>query len=206
MSQPVTLQLTEFDQKLLLQIARNAVGLYLASRKPHIPQVSSEALNEQRGMFVSLHQGNELRGCIGNVYPVSPLYRSAAECAIAAAVGDPRFMPLSALELASVSFEISVLSPLQHVTDIEEIEVGRHGLLIGKRNRHGLLLPQVAALYGWDRERFLRETCKKAGLHPDAWQNGSTIQSFTALVFHEDPHGLTHTLQAAPSEAPQSAQ
>ena len=88
-------------------------------------------------------------------------------------------------ELPDVEFEISVLSPMQHVHDVGDIEVGKHGLLISKRNARGLLLPQVATTYGWTRERFLQETCRKAGLRPDDWKDGATIESFSALVFGE---------------------
>jgi AmmeMemoRadiSam system protein A len=142
-------------------------------------------LMEPRGVFVSLHQNSQLRGCIGNVNAVSPLYRTTAECAIAAAVGDPRFMPLAAAELPMVEFEISVLSPLQSVQDVDEIEVGKHGLLISNRTARGLLLPQVATAYGWDRVQFLQETCKKAGMRPDDWKQDAIIHSFSALVFRE---------------------
>jgi uncharacterized protein len=191
MSQPVTLQLTEADKQLLLEIARNAVTSYLAGRTPILPEVPPGVLTEPCGMFVSLHKGQELRGCIGNIYAASPLYRTAAECAIAAAVGDPRFMPLTPAELATVEFEISVLSPLERVLDVRNIVIGKHGLLISKNNARGLLLPQVAATFGWDRERFLQETCKKAGLKPDDWQHDATIQSFSALVFSEKQFHMT---------------
>jgi AmmeMemoRadiSam system protein A len=191
MSQPVTFQLTEADQQLLLQIARHAVVSYLAGRPPSLPEVPVGVLTEPRGIFVSLHKGRELRGCIGNIYAASPLHRSVAECAIAAAVGDPRFMPLTPPELATVEFEISVLSPLERVLDIRNIVIGKHGLLISKNNARGLLLPQVAAAFGWDRERFLQETCKKAGLKPEDWQQDATIQSFSALVFSEKQFHMT---------------
>jgi AmmeMemoRadiSam system protein A len=191
MSQPVTLQLTEAHQQLLLQIARSAVDSYLAGRRPSLPEPADQSLMEPRGVFVSLHQNNQLRGCIGNVNAVSPLYRTTAECAIAAAVGDPRFMPLAAAELPMVEFEISVLSSLQSVKDVGEIEVGRHGLVVSNRTARGLLLPQVATAYGWDRVRFLQETCKKAGLPPDNWKQDATIHSFSALVFREQRIHLT---------------
>lgn len=191
MSQPVTFQLTEADQQFLLQIARNAVTSYLAGRTPTLPEVPPGILTESCGIFVSLHKGQELRGCIGNIYAASPLYRSAAECAIAAAVGDPRFMPLTPAELATVEFEISVLSPLERVLDVRNIVIGKHGLMISKNNARGLLLPQVAATFGWDTERFLQETCKKAGLRPDDWQGDATIQSFSALVFSEKQFHMT---------------
>ena len=191
MLQPVTLQLTESDQQVLLQIARNAVRAYLDGRKPAVPEDPPGMLSEIRGVFVSLHQDHRLRGCIGNIYPASPLYRSAAECAIAAAVGDPRFMPLTSAELHTVEFEISVMSPLERVLDIREINIGTHGLLVTKQNARGLLLPQVATAYGWDRERFLQETCRKAGLRPDDWKQDVAIQSFSALVFSEKQFHLT---------------
>jgi uncharacterized protein len=191
MSQPVTFQLTEADQQFLLQIARNAVTSYLAGRAPTLPEVPPGVLTEPYGIFVSLHKGQELRGCIGNIYAASPLYRSVAECAIAAAVGDPRFMPLTPAELATVEFEISVLSPLERVLDVRNIVIGKHGLFISKNNARGLLLPQVAATFGWETERFLQETCKKAGLKPDDWQHDATIQSFSALVFSEKQFHMT---------------
>jgi len=183
--QPVTFQLTEAEQQLLLKIARNAVGSYLNGRRPESPEIDDGPLTEVRGIFVSIHQGLELRGCIGNIHAVSPLYRSAAECAIAAAVGDPRFMPLTLAELSMVEFEISVLSPILRVRNLQEIEIGKHGLLISKDNARGLLLPQVATTYGWSREQFLRAACKKAGLGPDEWQRDAVIECFSALVFSE---------------------
>jgi uncharacterized protein len=191
MSQPVTFQLAETDQQLLLKIARNAVRSYLAGQTPARPEAPPAALTQSLGLFVSLHIGIELRGCIGNIHAVSPLYRSVAECAIAAAVGDPRFMPLMASELPAVEFEISVLSPLERVHDIREIEIGKHGLMISKKNARGLLLPQVATTYEWNTERFLSETCRKAGLKPDDWKHDALIQSFVALVFSEKKFHLT---------------
>ena len=185
MSQPVTFQLTETDQQLLLQIARNSVRSYLGAQTPDLHDVHSGALTEVRGVFVSLHHGSELRGCIGNIHAASPLYRSVAECAIAAAVGDPRFMPLTAAELSAVEFEISVLSSFERVLHIRDIEIGKHGLLISKKKGRGLLLPQVATTYGWNRERFLEETCRKAGLEPDDWKHEATIECFSAVVFSE---------------------
>jgi len=116
---------------------------------------------------------------------MEPLFRSAADCAIAAAFGDPRFMPLTLGELSHVEFEISVLSPMSPLRDVSDIEVGRHGLCISKNHSRGLLLPQVATTYGWDRERFLEETCKKAGLRAGEWKEGAAIHYFSALVFGE---------------------
>jgi len=186
-------QLIEKDQQLLLEIARNAVSAYLAGQSPRLPEIDSGALTEPRGVFVSIHKADALRGCIGNVHPASPLYRTAAECAVGAAVGDPRFVPMMAAELLDVHFEISVLSPMERVLDVRRIEIGTHGLLISKGSARGLLLPQVATTYGWDRELFLQETCRKAGLQSDDWKHDATIQCFTALVFGERQFRLTAT-------------
>ena len=193
MSQHAMFQLTEGDQQLLLQIARNAVRSYLSGETPRLPDVLGGVLQEQHGIFVTIHIGHDLRGCIGNVHPAGPLYRSAAECAVAAAVGDPRFMPMMAAELSAAEFEISVLSPMQRMQHISEIEVGKHGLLLSKGNARGLLLPQVAAMYGWDLERFLEETCRKAGLRPDDWKEDATIEYFSAMVFGEKKFHFTPT-------------
>ncbi len=193
MSQPAMFQLTEDDQQLLLRIARNAVESYLSGQPPHLPAEAAGVLNEPHGIFVTIQQHDQLRGCIGNIHPTSSLYRSAAECALGAALVDPRFVPLTKRELATVEFEISVLSLMEQVRDINEIEVGRHGRLIRKRNARGLLRPQVATMYGWDRERVLEETCRKAGLRPDDWKEDATIQHFTALVFGERQFRLSPT-------------
>ena len=178
-------QLTESDQRSLLEIARISVQSHLAGETPRLFEISNGVLTEPYAVFVSIHKGHELRGCIGNVHPRGPLYRSTAECAIAAAVGDARFLPLTALELQAIEFEISVLSAIEPVQDIGEIEVGKHGLIISKRSLQGLLLPQVATLYGWNRETFLRETCTKAGLQPDDWREGASISRFGAIVFSD---------------------
>ena len=135
-----------------------------------------------RGAFTTLHLNGKLRGCIGYVLPSHSLYRTVAETARAAAFDDPRFAPLTADEALGVEIEISVLSPLRPI-DPEDVLVGKHGLVISRGNRRGLLLPQVPAEWGWDRETFLAQTCKKAGLPEDAWRCGAEIQGFTAEVF-----------------------
>jgi AmmeMemoRadiSam system protein A len=193
MSQPVTLQLAEADQQLLLQIARNAVQAHLNGQRPPLPDAPPVALMQSSGVFVSLHQNGDLRGCIGSILATNSLYQSTADCAVAAAVGDPRFLPLRPSELPTIEFEISVLSPLDYVHDVKNIEVGRHGLLITKKSARGLLLPQVATDHNWSRERFLEETCKKAGLRSDDWKEDATIQCFTALVFSDQQFHFTAT-------------
>lgn len=178
-------QLPDSDRLLLLKIARNAVEAHLSRRRFEPEEPGSSPLVERRPAFVSIHRNNQLRGCIGNLQPSAALYHTVIECAVAAAVEDPRFMPLTSLELDDCRFEISVLSDFERIDDIRLIEVGKHGLLIGKHNAHGLLLPQVASAYGWNRERFLAETCRKAGLRPADWKDGAVIFRFTAEVFHE---------------------
>jgi AmmeMemoRadiSam system protein A len=180
-------QLSESDQQALLRVARESVQAYLAGRSPRLPEIREGPLLDTRGVFVSLHKDDELRGCIGNLHPTAPLYRVTSEAAISAAVGDPRFMPMTIDELPYVRFEISVLSPMEKIDDVEKIEIGRDGILISKRGARGLLLPQVAVTQGWDRERFLTETCRKAGLRPGEWKEDATIFRFSAQVFGEPP-------------------
>jgi AmmeMemoRadiSam system protein A len=186
-------QLSDRDQQSLLQIVRHSVRAHLSGQIPLLPDIRSGTLAEPHGIFVSIHKGVELRGCIGNVHPTAALYRTASECAISAAFGDPRFAPMMRDELETVDFEISVLSTMERVEDVRQIEVGKHGLMISKRKARGLLLPQVASAYGWNSEKFLEETCKKAGLPPDEWKDGAAIHRFSAFVFGESRFHLAAT-------------
>jgi len=182
-------QLSDLGQRTLLEIARDSVRSYLSGRLPVLPEIETGELADMRALFVSIHAGESLRGCVGTLYPTCPLYRSASECAISAAVGDPRFVPLMPSELSDVSFEISVLSPVEPIHHAIEIEIGAHGLLVVKGRSRGLLLPQVASQYGWDQERFLAETCRKAGLSNS---ENAEIYRFTAHVFGEQPIHNAH--------------
>jgi AmmeMemoRadiSam system protein A len=137
------------------------------------------------GVFVTLHRFGQLRGCIGQLGSDRPLQAATVLAASAAAADDPRFPAVAPSELPTIALEISVLSPLQPVEDVMEIEVGRHGLIVERGNRRGLLLPQVATEWGWDRDTFLSQTCVKAGLPADAWRRGVTIWRFEAEVFGE---------------------
>lgn len=135
---------------------------------------------------MTLHLLGELRGCIGYIEPRFPLVETVQEVAQKAALEDPRFPPLTPRELERVEIEISVLSPLRKVVDVNEIVVGTHGLVIDAGYTRGLLLPQVATEWGWEREQFLSQTCRKAGLPADAWkQKKVSIYSFTSAVFSE---------------------
>jgi AmmeMemoRadiSam system protein A len=139
-------------------------------------------LAEPRGVFTTLYLHGALRGCVGYPLPIAPLYRAVAESARSAAFEDTRFWPVSRDEGPQLSISLSVLSPLQPI-EAEQVEVGRHGLLISHAGHRGLLLPQVPVEHGWDRLSFLEQTCHKAGLALDAWRRGAKLESFTAEVF-----------------------
>jgi len=178
-------QLSKASQTYLLGLSRKTIQEFLQfGRKPSDVPADGELL-EKRGVFVTLESRGHLRGCIGYVAPLFPLYKAVINCSVSAATDDPRFEALSLEELDDVEIEISVLSPTKVVKDIEQIEVGIHGLMISRKEAKGLLLPQVPVEHGWDREQLLTETCRKAGLPLDAWQKGATIESFTAIVFRE---------------------
>ncbi len=176
--------LSEADQQYLLSVARLALEESVRNRR--LPELESPggALAEKCGAFVTLHKSGSLRGCIGYIEAAKPLFQTVGECAMAAALRDPRFEPVAPHELPHLQLEVSVLSPMEEIRP-EQVEVGRHGLLISRGLQRGLLLPQVPTEFGWDREEFLAETCLKAGLPPDAWKHGAKIQAFTAQVFAE---------------------
>jgi len=182
----IDMGLADDEKRELLRIARASIQAELAGKKP--PAAKGQGtLDEKRGAFVSLKKRGHLRGCIGFIEAKKPLARTVEEMAVAAAFQDPRFEPVRREELKDVKLEISVLTPLRKVADVGEIEVGTHGLYIRKGSRAGLLLPQVATEYGWDRDTFLKETCRKAGLAPDAWRDpGTEISLFSADVFGEE--------------------
>ena len=180
----VSLGLTDEDKKTLRQIAQSAIERRFKGEKPPQIDIAGGHLNENRGAFVSLHRQGRLRGCIGTIQPNRPLYQVVEEMATAAAFDDTRFSPLSAGELKDLDLEISVLTPLQRVEEVKEIEVGKHGLYIKKGFYAGLLLPQVATEYNWERVTFLEETCRKAGLPKNAWkEKGTEIYMFSADIF-----------------------
>ena len=178
------LLLTETQQKNLLRLARGAVESSVRNQRREEIVTPSDVPDERCGVFVTLRCGESLRGCIGHIEVLNPLAQTVRECALAAALRDPRFDSVTPDELAGLRIEISVLSPFVDIAP-EQIEVGVHGLLISRGAQRGLLLPQVATHWNWDRERFLKETSRKAGLDEDAWRHGAKIQAFTAQVFAE---------------------
>jgi AmmeMemoRadiSam system protein A len=182
----VEFQLTPEEKKILLETARRAITARLSKGKPDYPE-PTELLKEKCGAFVTLHKRGSLRGCIGFVVASKPLIQTVAEAAQSSAFADPRFPALKQQELQDIDIEISVLSPMRRIESVEEIRVGVHGIMLRNGFRSGLLLPQVATEYGWDRETFLTHTCYKAGLTGDCWRSPETeIEIFSAVVFGEE--------------------
>ncbi len=178
------MELSAAEKQQLHEIARQSIAAGLRGEAPPpLPQLSG-VLQEPRGAFVTLHKRGALRGCIGFIEAIKPLAATVQEMAYAAAFRDPRFPPLTAAEWPDIDVEISVLSPLRRIQSVEEIQVGRHGLYLRRGRHHGLLLPQVATEYGWDRDTFLQQTCRKANLPVRAWQDPQTeIYVFSADIF-----------------------
>ena len=175
------------EKAALLRLARATLQAYLESGRIPPYQTTRESLLVQKGAFVSLHEGGELRGCIGQLIADRELYRVVQHCVLSAALEDPRFVPVTKEEAGGLSIEISVLTPFRRVEDVGEIEVGKHGLYIVRGGCRGLLLPQVATEYGWERSEFLEHTCMKAGLARSAWRDPQTeIYSFEAEVFSDE--------------------
>lgn len=173
-------------KRTLLKIAREAITAAVDGKAPPPVTSTDPELGRPSGVFVTLHEDDELRGCIGYVEPVFPLGQATQDAAVKAALEDPRFDPVIAPEVARVSIEISVLSALEELRDLRAVEVGKHGLVIESGRHRGLLLPQVATEYGWDREQFLTHTALKAGLPPDSWkQAGVRLFTFTVEKFSE---------------------
>jgi hypothetical protein len=180
----VDLGLTEAEKKTLHHIAKTVIE-YKVKGKP-VPdfKIESPILKENRGAFVTLQKKGQLRGCIGYIEGHGPLHKTIEEMADAAAFRDPRFSPVKEKELPELDIEISVLTPLKRIEDVNEIQVGQHGIYIKKGWLSGLLLPQVATEYGWDRLTFLDHTCQKAGLPSTAWKEKETeIYIFSADIF-----------------------
>jgi AmmeMemoRadiSam system protein B/AmmeMemoRadiSam system protein A len=183
--------LTKDDKLFLLKLARSVIEAQCEGKKLTIKPPPSPIMKELRGAFVTLHKNGQLRGCIGYIEAIKPLVTTIEEMAKAAAFDDWRFNPVRAEEVPHLELEISVLSPIIEVTDPATIVVGRHGLIVTRGSNRGLLLPQVATEWKWDRETFLAQTCVKAGLPEDAWkQVGTKIECFTADVFSEKELGL----------------
>lgn len=179
--------LSEATRQDLLALARQAIEAHFRGEPlPRLASDRAEAFGQSRGLFVTLRKGGQLRGCIGTLSPDGDLTRTIARFACLAAFEDPRFPPLSLEELPECQIEVSVLTPPQPLEKAEDIEIGRDGLILEVRGRRGLLLPQVATEWGFDRETFLGEVSKKAGLSADVWRQEDTrLWTFQAEVFAE---------------------
>ncbi len=180
----VDLGLSEEERVELHRIAKTVIEN--KARGEAVPAFSpvGDKLREERGAFVCVYKQGMLRGCIGLIEASGPLHKTVEQMAESAAFRDPRFRPISADELPYLNLEISVLTPLQKIDSPDEIQVGKHGILIRRGYLSGLLLPQVATERDWDRLTFLQETCRKAGLPRDAWKDkASEIYIFSADVF-----------------------
>lgn len=189
--------LSEEEKKTSLRVARYVLESWVRNKKKPTDIETkfpiTDKLKEKRGVFVTLEVGRQckkkkLRGCIGYITGVKPVYKTIADNAVNASTKDSRFSPVTPKELGNISIEISVMTPLE-VCRPEDIVVGRDGIIIEKGFYSGLLLPQVATEYGWDRTEFLEHTCWKAGLYENAWKDPDTvIKKFSAQVFNEDEY------------------
>jgi len=177
--------LDEHEKEFLLDVACKTIIEYVTNGTTPDFTSDNPKLDRKCGAFVTLHEkSGALRGCIGYVEPVKPLFQTIIEMAIACSTRDPRFHPVTSDEFPNLDLEISVLTPLEEVLNVEEIRIGEHGLMIKKAGSSGLLLPQVATEFGWDRHEFLRETCQKAGLEKNAWKEpDAKLFAFSAQVF-----------------------
>jgi uncharacterized protein (TIGR00296 family) len=175
---------------LAVRLARGAIEYAVAKKpKPHLNL--TPVFGERRGVFVTLSKTGELRGCIGFPYPVLPLGDAIDHAAVAAALEDPRFSPVKASELTSITLEVTILTVPQFLPcDPDQrpvhVEVGRHGLIVRGMGTSGLLLPQVASEYGWDSTTFLDQTCIKAGLSTRCWLNRKVdVLTFEGQIFQD---------------------
>lgn len=186
---PAPSTLDEADRAALLQLARRAISESFSGREPSLVAAERRpALERKAGAFVTLRRRatHELRGCVGYIEPVHPLWQTVAKAAVSAAIRDPRFPPVAAIELDALALDISVLGAPAPIRG-EDVVVGRHGLVVERSGRRGLLLPQVPLEWGWDRVAFLEHACGKAGLSPSAWRDAETrLLAFTAEVFADD--------------------
>jgi AmmeMemoRadiSam system protein A len=177
--------LDDAQQAALLRAARESITSHLHGTSS---AGFSAEMPDASGVFVTIKRQGELRGCLGVLEMRGALSEEVVRCARDSATRDPRFPPMSAAELADMSLEISVLGPLEEIDPLAEraIVIGEHGLVVEQGHHRGLLLPQVAVEWAWDREQFLRYTCRKAGLPDDGWRTGARVYRFTAQVFGDE--------------------
>jgi AmmeMemoRadiSam system protein A len=180
------------DCRRLLAIARSALEARVRREIDRTPEISG-TLGTPRGAFVSIHHGDDLRGCLGRLEADWAVGRVVAHLGRAVADSDLRFPPVTVAEIPALTVEISILGPEREMRSPDDIEIGRHGLIVENGLRRGTLLPQVAAERQWDVATFLEQTCLKAGLSADAWTCGASVLLFDAQVFSEvrlTPHHI----------------
>ncbi len=181
----MSFSLSKEEKYLLLATARESIRTYFTGEPPKHDTPTKNLLTKC-GAFVTLHKSEGLRGCIGHITGVTPLFDAVKELARSSAFHDPRFPPLKSEELPMVDIEISVLTPLRTIVSPTEVKVGTHGVLLESGSRSGVLLPQVPIEQGWDREEFLKHLCYKAGLPPEDLTLPETqLSVFEAIVFGE---------------------
>ncbi|MCL1834328.1 MAG: AmmeMemoRadiSam system protein A [Leptospirales bacterium] len=181
-------ELNKEQQTDLLNLARKTIADKLGERVDiNTPSFKENIFNEKCGAFVTLHINGNLRGCIGYIEGIKTIPETVKDMALSSAFRDPRFSSLTREEYRDIDIEISILSPIEKVNDINDIVVGRDGIIITKGYSRGLLLPQVAVEQRWDRDTFLTHACYKAGLPGDSWKkNDVIIEKFSAQVFSEN--------------------
>ena len=183
--------LTESQKRELLILARKTIELYVEKSMIYKYEPTDELLLSKCGAFVTIHNNGRLRGCIGMIEGIEPLYITVTEMAVEACSSDPRFSPVMLSELKEIDIEISVLTPKKRVKSVDEIILGKHGVIVRRGASGGVFLPQVAVETGWSKEEFMRNLCAgKAGLEPDAYKDPKTeIYVFEAEVFSEKAKG-----------------
>lgn len=178
--------LNDSQKSFLLKLARETIKCKLENRDLDLKPPQAEVYKQRLGAFVTLNKDGELRGCIGFIKGIKPLYETIVEMALAAAFQDYRFPAVTSDELEAIQIEISILSKMKLVKDLNKIKIGKHGLYLTQGYQSGLLLPQVPIKWNWDRKTFLKQICRKAGLSQDCWKDSETeIFKFTAEVFSE---------------------
>jgi AmmeMemoRadiSam system protein A len=179
--------LTDQEKRALCELAHWGIVCGFTGKLPDGPDISAPSegtLREKLGSFVTLKRAGHLRGCIGTIMPQEELYRNVARMGFASAFQDRRFPPLRREELDDTEIEVSVLGPITPCPDPEQIEVGRHGLLLRLGGRSGVFLPKVPVEQGWDRLAYLENLCRKAGLPGGSWKDPKAqLFWYEALVF-----------------------
>jgi len=173
--------LSDEERKTLLSLAKDTIISYVKRHEVPAIEIADPRLRANGAVFVTINRNGNLRGCIGNIQPILPLYQSVINNAVAACSRDPRFSPMNAEELKDMDVEVTILSPLEPLEDKRDIRIGTHGLYLVKDGYSGILLPQVATEYHWDADTFLEQVSMKAGLRKDAWKD-SRLYYFTADI------------------------